>query len=228
MKKLVVMLCMIGVLLTIVPTKVNAVIDFKSDGNGNFCTTADITIYDAGTIKSGEFCYKYTDQEKGIKEWTINITPKSGTKFIYVGLQPSDSLTVDSVKPGSDFLLANEKKETAGTYYLLRATSENGLAAKSTVLFKVTTTDKSTEGCYLNIAAPRKPQCTQIGEYYFDNKGNAVTKDDYDKVCSGTTPNVPNTPNTGISFPAIAVGCGLVALAGVYFSSRKSKKIFKI
>ena len=66
---------------------------------------------------------------------------------------------------------------------------------------------------------------------YLDKNGNSITKEQYTEVCEGgtpTEPDVPDTPNTGNPIPYIAVGGGLVALAGVYFYSRKSNKMYKI
>ena len=53
----------------------------------------------------------------------------------------------------------------------------------------------------------------------------------YEEVCEGVTPDepdVPDTPNTGNPIPYIAVGGGLIAIAGVYFYSRKSNRMYKI
>ena len=79
--------------------------------------------------------------------------------------------------------------------------------------------------------------CSQVGDHYFNDKGVEVSKEDFDKACSGQPSNpsdvpgddVPDEPAaTGPVIPYIAVGLGLVAIGGLYFYSRKSNKMFKI
>ena len=70
------------------------------------------------------------------------------------------------------------------------------------------------------------------GTKYFDNNYKEVTETEFEEACNGKTPpvdtDVPNSPDTGSVIPYIAVGGGLVAIAGVYLYSRKANKVYKI
>lgn len=230
MKKLTIILSVIGLLLMSMPMNASAA-SFKDDGSGNFCNDADISAGKYGTFKAGDVCYKYTDSANGIKEWTYRLTTKTNVKTIYLEVQPSSSIEIQSIKAGSGLLKADDTKTSTGNALLLFATNSNGInSGEKVTLFTVVTKDLATEGCYLNVS-PLNPACQVIANTYLDKNGNIITKEQYEEVCEGVTPtdpDVPDTPNTGNPIPYIAVGGGLVALAGVYFYSRKSNKMYKI
>lgn len=230
MKKLTIILSVIGLLLAVLPMNASAA-GFKDDGSGNFCNDADISAGRYGTFKAGDVCYKYTDSANGIKEWTYRLTTKTNVKTVYLEVQPSSSIEIQSITAGSGILKADDTKTSTGNSLFLLTANSNGINSGETVtLFKVVTKDLATEGCYLNIS-PLNPACQVIANTYLDKNGNVITKEQYAEVCEGITPgdpDIPDTPNTGNPIPYIAVGGGLIAIAGVYFYSRKSNKMYKI
>lgn len=230
MKKIAIMLSVVGVLFAFMPLKASAA-GFVKNGD-SYCNDADISGGKYGTFKKGDVCYKYTDEANGIKEWTYYLTANSGIKTIYLEVQPSSTIEIQSIKENSNaFILANNDKTTTGNRLLLYSTNPSGLSNGSrTLLFTITTKDLGDEGCYLNISPLEVPNCEVINGEYFDKDGNSITKEEYDEVCAGVVPDVPDekNPETGSVIPYIAVGGGLLAIAGVYFFSRKSNKFYKI
>lgn len=230
MKKITIILSVIGLLLAFVPMNASAA-GFQDDGSGNFCNDADISGGQYGTFKKGDVCYKYTDSANGIKEWTYRLTTKSNLKTIYLEVQPSSSIEIQSIKAGSGLLKADDTKTSTGNSILLLSANSNGInSGEKVTLFTVVTKDLATEGCYLNVS-PLSTGCQVIANTYFDKNGNIITEEQYNEVCGGKgpeEPDIPDTPNTGNPIPYIAVGGGLIAIAGVYFYSKKSNKMYKI
>lgn len=227
MKKLIVMVSIVAIALGVLPIRVDA---------AQYSNTTDM-----GT-KHGQMYIEWdyasdADKTAGIKTWQFYYIPNSNKKVVYMGLRPNKSaITIESVTLGSSFTKESEAQTDVGPNYLLRANSSSGLTAGQRVLmFTIKTKDIAKEGCYLN-PEPLNLNCsTNIDNLYFDNEGNEITKDEYDKVCSNnpsdpTNPgdDVPNSPQTGSVIPYIAVGGGLIAVLGVYLFSRKSNKVYKL
>jgi len=234
MKKLTIMLCVISALVAFMPLKVSAA-GFVKTGD-SYCNDTDISggaWY--GTFKKGSICYKYTDEANGIKEWTYYLTPSSSLKTLYYEIQPSSTIEIQSVKVNSSAFLAETEKTSTGHRVLLSSNNPNGVTNGTKVLlFTVTTKDLAKEGCYLDISPLSIPKCEVIGSNYYDNNGNNVTQAEFEAACGSGTPidpdepDIPDSPQTGSVIPYVAVGGGLLAIAGVYFFSRKSNKMYKI
>jgi len=187
-----------------------------------------------GTFKAGDIVYEYTDTSNGLKEWKFYLTAGSDLENVYVSLQPI-KLTIQSIKEGNSFVIETKKTvQSDGTTEVFLRTEGVKKGNRVLLLTVVTKDDKDSNGCELNIS-PKVLTCLNTGSSWFDQNGNELNnKEEYDAVCSNVGPtdkpleDVPNNSETGIPVPYIALGGGLVALAGVYFLNKKNTKMFKL
>lgn len=230
MKKFTIMLVLVGVILCLVPVRVDAAVSFNQNGD-TYLSNAEISLGRYGTIKTGDGQYVYTDQANGIKKWTFYLTVAEDTSSIYLGLVPNQ-LDIQSIEVGSDFMKVTEKEVDGVTNVLLTATTSGGVKANSRVLlFTVTTKDLADEDCVLAFSPLAINPCDVIEGNYYDDEGNIVSKAEYDKVCSDKTVTIPEdeeNPQTGSVIPYVAIGGGMLAIAGVFLYSRKSNKMYKL
>lgn len=178
-----------------------------------------------GSFKKGDVTWTYTDRENGIKEWTFMLTPSkafTSEDTIAIKLVPTGVSVQKVTTDNSKLFLASNDNNT-----LLLKPANTGLKSGEKVqLIKVTTKDTATDKCDLSISPITLNCSTNISGYYFNNNGEEVTKEEYDQVCAGVTPD--DNPNTGNAVPYIAITGGLIAIAGVYLYSKKSKKMYRI
>ncbi|MBE6154481.1 MAG: hypothetical protein E7163_02770 [Firmicutes bacterium] len=231
MKKLLILVGFVVISLLPVVVKADSV-SFVQKGNA-YVTEKDISGGIYGTFKAGDITYEYTDATNGLKEWNFYLTAGSDLNNIYIALQPI-KLEIQKVKEGSEFVKESQTKDTDGSTVILLRSGDGVKKGERVLLFTVTTKDdRDATGCQLNIV-PKKIACLELESSYFDDNGNEVSKEEYDKVCSNVGPtdepleDVPNNSQTGIPVPYIALGGGLIALAGVYFLNKKNTKMFKL
>ncbi len=67
-----------------------------------------------------------------------------------------------------------------------------------------------------------------------------ITETEYKEICEGYVPDdptdpdeplppdIPENPKSGSVIPYVAVGGGLIAIAGLYLFSRKSNKMYRL
>ncbi len=223
MKKRLVMLFMVALVTVGIPKNVEAV---SANPNG------PVSFGTYGTFATNDITYEYTSTEDGIKEWSYYLTVGSKYNAIYFSLVPT-AVEIQSVKAGDGFLIANEGQMDGNNgvkNVLIMSNSSNITSGGRHLLFKVTTKDTAKEGCTLSVS-PGSLSCTNIAGSYFDKSGNLLSSEsEFKAACEGVTPkpnDVPNA-NTGSVIPYVAIGGGLAAIAGVYFYSRKAKKMYKI
>ena len=189
MKKLTIIISIVALFLGVMPIRVDA---------AQYTNTTDM-----GT-KHGQMYIEWdyasdADKTNGIKTWQFYYIPNSNKKVVYMGLRPNkQAITIESVVLGSSFTKENEEQTDVGPNYLLRVNSSSGLTAGQRVLmFTIKTKDIATEGCYLN-PEPLNLNCsTNIANTYFDNNGNEISKDEYDKVCANNPSNPSDPENPG-------------------------------
>ena len=153
--------------------------------------------------------------------------------YVYLELIETNNVKITGALEGTSFEIVRTMTTDTGTAYLLKA--KDGVTInKKTELMTITAdiVDASKKECQLDYS-PLGLSCFTVDDYYFDDKGNEVSKEDYTKACDGTptTPENPNdvpSPDTGSVIPYIAVGGGLIAIAGLYLYSRKSNKVYKL
>lgn len=192
------------------------------------------------TSKSGTIYGTITVNES---EWTQSVDTYSITQvysitksseYIYFNINPVLNVgDVEIIASSSAFTIVSKTAQSDGSInVLLKATNGTGVSTKTeafTVVAKII--DPSKKECNLSYS-PLSLACAVIDNIYFDDSGKTVTEAEYNEVCGNgnTTPNNPDEPNpeTGSVIPYIAVGGGLLAIAGVYLYSRKSSKFYKI
>ncbi len=218
MKKIMGLLSLIALMLGIIPLNVDAAETSKSG-----------TIY--GTITVNETPWT---AETGTTTQVYSIT-KSGP---YVGMTiiPFRNISNIEVKASSEFeIVGNPTKGTDGSVtVILKAKNGTGVNGTKTELLTAVGTGSSdivSDGCNLSYSPLALNCSTKIENYYFNDEGDMITAEQYSQLCSGVTPpkdeDVQNA-DTGIAIPYIAVGGGLIAVAGVYLYSKKSNKVYKI
>ncbi len=237
MKRLTIILSLIAMMFCIVPIKVEA--DVRTTKGTKY---GDITVDEsAWTSKPGGGYYI-------TQEYTVTKTNASGYVFIAftedLNVKITNVVTDGAFEKVGDFVDTKIDGFNARVYVfkLKSGTSINGATKLATVTADIV--DPSNKSCVLNYS-PLGTTCTNSYEKYFDDKGKLVTEDEYKAACeSGGTPSTnppddePNTPpaenpsgdnpQTGSVIPYIAIGGGLAAIAGVYFISRKSNKMYRI
>ena len=226
MKKLLILVGLMVISLSPVVVKADSV-SFVQNGNF-YINEKDISSGNYGTFKAGDITYEYTDTSNGIKEWKFYLTAGSDLNNIYIALQPI-KLEIQKIKEGSEFVKESQTKDTDGTTAILLRSVDGVKKGDRVLLFTVTTKDeKDATGCQLNIV-PKRIACLKLESSYFDENGNEVSKEEYDEVCNGyVEEELPEDVQTGIPVPYIALGGGLIALAGFYFINKKNTKMFKL
>ena len=230
MKRLFMVFSLILFMLIMIPKNTYAATNFSlKDGWYTNDSAVPAGIY--GEFAAGGIKWKYTDEENGIKEWQFSLTAKSDLNSIYITLVPN-ALEIQTVTAGNKFL----KVSKSNTNILLTANNGAMKSGSTELLFTVVTKDTAKEGCNLSVS-PKTTTCVTVEDSYLDKEGKLVDKAKYDEVCNGVTPStptddpgqdVPNSPDTGSVIPYLAIGGGLVAIAGVYLYSRRSNKVYKI
>ncbi len=212
----------------VLPLSVSAApVSFSDDdGDGVYENDAAISMGQFGNIEEGDMTWEYTDEEAGEKTWTISFV--TSHQYIYFSLIP-DALDIDSVVvSGTGFALLDQANAGDGMVDVMIESANNG---GGEVTITVITYDNADEGCQLSVSPLNLDCSVQVSGLYFDNSGNVITAEEYAEVCGNVTPDDPNdVPNsqTGSVIPYIAIGGGLVAIALVYFLSKKANKVYKI
>lgn len=192
-------------------------------------TSKSGTIY--GTITVNESDWTQSGDTYSITQ-VYSITKSS--EYIYFNIKPVLNVgDVEIIASSSAFTIVSKTTGSDGSInVLLKATNGKGVSTKTeafTVVAKIV--DPSKQECNLSYL-PLSMACAVIDNLYFDDNGKTVTETEYNEVCGNgnTTPTNPDEPNpeTGSVIPYIAVGGGLLAIAGVYLYGRKSSKFYKI
>ncbi len=228
MKKFTIILSVIGLLLMGMPMKASAA-EMKQIYNNTVRYYGTLTVMETSGWESKPNGDKYITQ-------VAYVTQTVGG-YVYMDILETTNTKIDQILPGSNFELVKEEKLDNGRRVLLKA---KGTVSGKTELLTLTAdiVDPSLKECKITYS-PLGVGCIKIEDksgntLYLDKNGNSITKEQYDEVCEGVTPgtpdepDVPDTPNTGNPIPYIAVGGGLIAIAGVYFYSRRSNKMYKI
>lgn len=223
MRKFIVILGLVATFMLVMPMSVHAAAFVDNDRDGVYENDSAISVGRYGSVAAGDMTWTYSDEEAGEKTWTISFDVTSGYNYVYFTLVPS-FITIDSVSvsSGSNFVLADQEKTTNGTTVFFESTSGGRLE------LTVVTTDTAEEGCLLNISPLNLDCSVNIPGYYFDDNGKAITQEEYNQVCSNTSQDIPNSPETGSVVPYFAIGGGLIAIVAVYLLTRKSSKVYKI
>lgn len=226
MKKISIILSVIGLLLMAMPIKASAAEMKEVMSNTNPSLYGTLTVMESSGWESKPDGSKYITQ--------IYYVTKTVGGYVYLDLLEATNVKVDKILPSASFELIKTEDVAKGKRVLLKA---KGTVSGKTELITVTAdiVDPDVHECELS-PMPLGVSCITIEDksgntLYLDKNGNSITKEQYTEVCEGgtpTEPDVPDTPNTGNPIPYIAVGGGLVAIAGVYFYSRKSNKMYKI
>lgn len=165
------------------------------------------------------------------QEYSVTKTNKAG--YVYIEFLETKNVKVTSVLPESSFEIAKGPiKTSTGVVYVFKLKSGTSISAK-TKLATVTAdiVDANDKSCNLSFS-PLGTVCSNDNGIYFDKNGKEVTEDEYKASCEGVPvePDEPNNvnPPTGSVIPYVAVLGGLASIAGVYFFSKKSNKMYKI
>lgn len=225
MKKISIILSVIGLLLMAMPIKASAA-EMKEVMNSTVRYYGTLTVMESSGWESKPDGSKFVTQ-------VVYVTQTVGG-YVYLDIVQTTNTKIDKILPSASFELVKSEDSANGKRVLLKA---KGTVSGKTEAFTVTAdiVDPSLSECKISYS-PLGVSCITIEDksgntLYLDKNGNSITKEQYTEVCEGgtpTEPDVPDTPNTGNPIPYIAVGGGLVAIAGVYFYSRKSNKMYKI
>ncbi len=216
MKKLMGLLSLIAIMLCILPANVSA--DSKS---------VNIPAY--GTLTIDET--PWTSENKVVTQ-VYSIT-KSGP-ITAITIIPVLNVSNVKITASSYFDIIDEQTGSDGSVTVyLKAKNGTGVNGTKTELLTAVADGNDnipSEGCNLSYSPISLNCSTKVEGYYFDDNGNSITEEEYKEACEGVVPpsnDVPS-PDTGSVVPYIAVGGGLIAIAGVYLYSRKSNKVYKI
>lgn len=216
MKKISIILSVIGLLLMSVPMKASAA-EMKEVMSSTVKYYGTLTVMESSGWETKPDGGKYVTQ-------VVYVTKAVGG-YVYLDIVPK----IDKILPSASFELVNSEDTANGKRVLLKS---KGTVSGKTEAFTVTA-DIVSE-CKISYS-PLGVSCITIEDkagntIYLDKNGNSITHEQFTEVCEGGTsePDVPDTPDTGNPIPYIAVGGGLIAIAGVYFYSRKSNKMYKI
>ena len=157
-----------------------------------------------------------------------SITKTSDGGYVYIEFEEKNNVKVSDKEIGGAFDLVYETKTTNGVAYLLKTKDGQAINGVETSLISVIAdiVDVEVLECALN-PRPLSPNCAKIGDTYLDNTGKEISASEYAAACESKPNDVP-TPETGSVIPYIAIGGGLVAIALVYFYSRRSNKMYKL
>lgn len=229
MKKLTIILCCVAMMFCVIPK-----VDAADQKYGITVAESDWTAKTGGGY--------YINQ-------VYSITKTNGAGYVYLTLLENLNVKITQVVASDAFEIVGDYVAVEnGRVYVLKTKSGAAINGTKTELMTVVAdiVDPKNKSCDLSYA-PLDTNCSNINGKYFDNNGKLVTEDEYKKACEGTTPtnpenpgddpndpsgpnnsNNPKNPQTGSVIPYIAIGGGLAAIAGVYFVSRKSNKMYKI
>ena len=220
MKKITILLSVIGILFAVLPLNVSAA-ELKEKSRRDTQFYGKVTVMETDGWDDKQDGGKFITQE-------YYVTKTQGG-YVYIRLLETSNVKITSILPGSNFTKVKEIRVDGGVDVVLKAKSTiSSRTQLITVLADIV--DPSQTNCVLNYS-PLGVSCLHIDDLYLDKNGNEVSEAEYNEVCNGvTTPgDVPSdNPSTGNPIPYIAVGGGLLAIAGVYFFSRKSNKFYKI
>lgn len=224
MKKIFMLLCLVSMMFATLPVNVSA---------APMDTTYQTEIE---TVKDSSGNEWHTTSDGGkmiLKDFYVNKTNASG--YVYMAFRETLNVKIRSV-------LVDDAFEQVGDYIPI----ENGRAyifklkngtsiSKKTKLAQVSAdiVDPTDTECKLDYN-PYSTNCSNTNGKYFDDKGALVTEEEYNAACDGVTPPNEDKPNdvpnsqTGSVIPYVAIGGGLLAIAGVYFVSKKSNKMYKL
>ena len=220
MKKLSVILSFIVLLAFLVmPNMVNAAE-----------TSRQNTIYGTVTIDESE----WTESGDTYSITQVYYITKS-SEYVYFNIKPVLNVNnVEIIASSRAYSIVSKTTLDDGSVnVLMKATNGTGINGTKTELFTVIAkiVDPSKLECDLSYS-PLSVACAVIDNNYFDDNGKKVTEEVYNQACNGYVPDEPiedePNPETGSVIPYIAVGGGLIAIAGVYLYSRKSNKMYKI
>jgi len=220
MKKITIMLSVIGLLLAIAPMNASATEMKQVNTSTNQAYYGTITVMESNGWESKPDGGKFITQ--------VYYVTKTVGDYVYLMLNETNNVKITSILPGSSFEKVKETPVDGGVQVLLKAKGNiTGKTEAITVLADIV--DPTKLECNLSYSL-LNVVCFKQDDLYIDKNGKQVTKDEYDKVCNGVTPTDPDvpSPDTGSVIPYLAVGGGLIAVAGVYFYSRKSNKMYKI
>lgn len=232
MKKLISLLSLIAMMFVVVP--VGAVAKSSSSAGTMYGT---INVEESDWIQKSDKSGYYITQK-----YTVTKTNASG--YVYIAFLETLNVKITQVVDDGAFEIVGDYVTTQQDGYNARVyvfklrsgTSINKETELATVMAEIV--DPNNKNCNLSYA-PLSTQCSNVNGKYFDNNGKLVTEDEYKAACEGTNPvnpsnpddepnNKPDNPQTGNVVPYIAIAGGLAAIAGVYFISKKSNKIYKI
>lgn len=224
MKKISIILSVIGLLLMSVPMKASAA-EMKEVMSSTVKYYGTLTVMESSGWETKPDGGKYVTQ-------VVYVTKAVGG-YVYLDIVQTTNTKIDKILPSASFELVNSEDTANGKRVLLKS---KGTVSGKTEAFTVTAdiVDPSLSECKISYS-PLGVSCITIEDkagntIYLDKNGNSITHEQFTEVCEGGTsePDVPDTPDTGNPIPYIAVGGGLIAIAGVYFYSRKSNKMYKI
>lgn len=230
MKKLTIILSVIGLLLSVVPMSANAAEMVQKAESTNQSLYGTVTVMETNGWEDKPDGGKYITQ--------VYYVTKTVGGYVYLMLNETNNVKITSILPSSNFEKVKETRVESGVQVLLKAKSTVSSKTEAmTVLADIV--DPSKQECVLNFSF-LKTNCINIDDLYFDKNGNLVTQAQFKEICEGVnpddpldpddpnTPDNPENPKTGDAVPYVAVAGGLIAIAGVYFYSRKSNKMYKI
>ena len=157
--------------------------------------------------------------------------------YVYINFIETNNVNITGEMAGSKFEIVNKEETDDGVIYLLKVKDGSSVSGKTEILtITADIVDSSKKECQLDYS-PLGLSCAVVANHYFDKDSKEVSEEEQKASCEGapvedpTPPDDPNdvpTPDTGSVIPYIAVGGGLVAIAGVYLYSRKTNKVYKI
>ena len=96
-----------------------------------------------------------------------------------------------------------------------------GLHQVATITLNVNSSAQSNETCSISIdneETPTNPTCKIVDGKYYDDNGNEVTKEEYERICLN-----PENPQTGSFVPYAVIIGGIVVAVGLYLFTKKNK-----
>jgi hypothetical protein len=171
---------------------------------------------------------------------TYTIT-KSKSEYLYFTLLPTNNVSDLVVLASSGFSTVVNVKNSDGSVSIILKTNNDQPVSSKTEIFTVTAkiVDPSKKECKIDYM-PGSLQCLELNGNYFDKNGKKITETEYKEICEGYVPDdptdpdeplppdIPENPKSGSVIPYVAVGGGLIAIAGLYLFSRKSNKMYRL
>ena len=229
MKNVKVIFCFVASLIFALPMKAEALVFVYNDNNGAYENDSAFSVEQYGIIEAGYFTFLEEDDD--FKIWYVSFDVESNNGYVYLSLSSLfGTLDTISILDGSDYVINNMVSTATGKAIIL---FESLSGSGGRIEFMVSTTD-AVNGEYLLNILPLNLNCSvSIPGYYFDDNGNSITQEEYNRVCNKTSTgetiqDIPNSSDIGSVVPYIAIGGGLVAIIAVYLLIRKLSKINKI